>query len=805
MKNRIYFIKIFFCIFAIIFPNLVLSNEFELNATELESLKKGDLIKGSGGIQIIDGLGLIITGENFEFDKINSVLKITEDVLIKDILTKDIIKSNYIILYKEKNIYISKDKTIIELASGHIIESSNITFDRNLNKIFTNEKTLIKDFDNNKITMNNFNLSTIDKVLRANIVKIKDNEGNTYNLENILYNIKTNEILGKDLSLNFNNTLLGSTANEPRLKSNTFFFKQDITQVNNGVFTTCKKNDSCPPWVLSSEKIEHNKTKKTMSYKNALLKVYDIPVAYFPKFFHPDHTVKRQSGFLIPQFSQSSNLGNYISTPYFFAISEAIDLTFSPRLYDDGKYIYQGEYRNYMENSEHIVDFSVKNKDTLSFDEENNSPTTHLFLKSKFDLDLNSFDEAKVDLKIQKTSNDEYLKTYKLQSPLIKSENILHSSIGLDINREDLEVEIIAESFENLSLINNDRYEYVYPSINILKNIKSFEDGNLTLKTTGMNKQFNTNVHEKTLVNDLNYKSYNKISLLGLVTNYEVLFKNFNANSKNSTKYTNEGDSSSLQSIVNYEMKYPLQKVGEKFLSKLTPTISARYSPNQSRNKSKDDRVMDVNNIFSLNRIGFSDTVEGGQSITIGNEYSIFNNKNDNKKILSVNLATSIRDVENKNLPINSTLGKKNSDIFGSVEFNTNKFIDFDYNFSLDNDLHTLNSNQIKSSLSFYNFVSTFDFLEKNNEIGSNSYISNETKLTVNESSTFGFKTRKNKETDLTEYYNLIYEYRNDCLVAGLEYKKDYYSDGSLKPDEQIFFSITIMPFGKVNTPDIKQ
>ena len=805
MKNRIYFIKIFFCIFAIIFPNLVLSNEFELNATELESLKKGDLIKGSGGIQIIDGLGLIITGENFEFDKINSVLKITEDVLIKDILTKDIIKSNYIILYKEKNIYISKDKTIIELASGHIIESSNITFDRNLNKIFTNEKTLIKDFDNNKITMNNFNLSTIDKVLRANIVKIKDNEGNTYNLENILYNIKTNEILGKDLSLNFNNTLLGSTANEPRLKSNTFFFKQDITQVNNGVFTTCKKNDSCPPWVLSSEKIEHNKTKKTMSYKNALLKVYDIPVAYFPKFFHPDHTVKRQSGFLIPQFSQSSNLGNYISTPYFFAISEAIDLTFSPRLYDDGKYIYQGEYRNYMENSEHIVDFSIKNKDTLSFDEENNSPTTHLFLKSKFDLDLNSFDEAKVDLKIQRTSNDEYLKTYKLQSPLIKSENILHSSIGLDINREDLEVEIIAESFENLSLINNDRYEYVYPSINILKNIKSFEDGNLTLKTTGMNKQFNTNVHEKTLVNDLNYKSYNKISLLGLVTNYEVLFKNFNANSKNSTKYTNEGDSSSLQSIVNYEMKYPLQKVGEKFLSKLTPTISARYSPNQSRNKSKDDRVMDVNNIFSLNRIGFSDTVEGGQSITIGNEYSIFNNKNDNKKILSVNLATSIRDVENKNLPINSTLGKKNSDIFGSVEFNTNKFIDFDYNFSLDNDLHTLNSNQIKSSLSFYNFVSTFDFLEKNNEIGSNSYISNETKLTVNESSTFGFKTRKNKETDLTEYYNLIYEYRNDCLVAGLEYKKDYYSDGSLKPDEQIFFSITIMPFGKVNTPDIKQ
>ena len=121
------------------------------------------------------------------------------------------------------------------------------------------------------------------------------------------------------------------------------------------------------------------------------------------------------------------------------------------------------------------------------------------------------------------------------------------------------------------------------------------------------------------------------------------------------------------------------------------------------------------------------------------------------------------------------------------------------------NDLETINSNQIKSTLSFYNFVSTFDFLEKNKVMGGNSYISNESKLTFNENSSFSFKTRKNKEKDLTEYYNLIYQYRNDCLVAGIEYKKDFYSDGSLKPDEQLFFSITIMPFGKVNTPDIKQ
>ena len=126
-----------------------------------------------------------------------------------------------------------------------------------------------------------------------------------------------------------------------------------------------------------------------------------------------------------------------------------------------------------------------------------------------------------------------------------------------------------------------------------------------------------------------------------------------------------------LQSIVNYEMKYPLQKISENFLSTLTPTMSLRYSPNKSKNRSKDDREIDVDNIFSINRIGSSDTVEGGQSITIGNEYALFDSNDNNRKILSIDLATAFRDEKNDKLPINSTLGDKQSNIFGSIDFNT--------------------------------------------------------------------------------------------------------------------------------------
>ena len=103
------------------------------------------------------------------------------------------------------------------------------------------------------------------------------------------------------------------------------------------------------------------------------------------------------------------------------------------------------------------------------------------------------------------------------------------------------------------------------------------------------------------------------------------------------------------------------------------------------------------------------------------------------------------------------------------------------------------------------NFVTTFEFLEENNLIGKESYISAEAKYIFDENKELEFKTRKNKKTNLTEYYNLIYQYKMDCLVAGIEYKKDYYNDENLKPKEEIFFSITIMPFeNSLNLPGIE-
>ena len=68
MKNKIHLLKIFIIIFSIFFSNFVLSDEFEFNAKVIESLDKGNLIKGYGGVEINDALDLTISGDKKKFD-----------------------------------------------------------------------------------------------------------------------------------------------------------------------------------------------------------------------------------------------------------------------------------------------------------------------------------------------------------------------------------------------------------------------------------------------------------------------------------------------------------------------------------------------------------------------------------------------------------------------------------------------------------------------------------------------------------------------------------------------------------------
>ena len=111
----------------------------------------------------------------------------------------------------------------------------------------------------------------------------------------------------------------------------------------------------------------------------------------------------------------------------------------------------------------------------------------------------------------------------------------------------------------------------------------------------------------------------------------------------------------------------------------------------------------------------------------------------------------------------------------------------------------------LKNEFTINNFVTTFEYLNENNGLDKDSYLSNKTSYNLKETNSLIFETRKNKKTDATEFYNLIYQYRNDCLIAAIQYNKDYYTDRDLKANESIYLNLTIIPFGETKSPNLKK
>ena len=70
-----------------------------------------------------------------------------------------------------------------------------------------------------------------------------------------------------------------------------------------------------------------------------------------------------------------------------------------------------------------------------------------------------------------------------------------------------------------------------------------------------------------------------------------------------------------------------MKKEGNNFDSFLSGKASFMYSPNKNKNIKNLDRKIGIKNIFNQNRLGLSDSVEGGQSLTLGGEFKLTDKK----------------------------------------------------------------------------------------------------------------------------------------------------------------------------------
>ena len=714
--------------------------------------------------------------------------------------------------FKDDEKVFTKGKTKSLIHSKYEIKSKNIKFLINENILSSKEKTTIKDDKLNVYNLDEFKYLINKEELRGNNVITITNFGlpksDKIYFSSAVFNLKNRNFFAKDTKIKIHKGIFDNSDNDPRLKGLSSKKNGNIIIVNKGVFTSCKENENCPPWSIKAEEIKHDKNKKQISYKNAFLNIYDIPVLYFPKFFHPDPTVKRQSGFLAPKLSSSDLFGRSITLPYFYTFQDNSDFTFTPTLFNEDIKMLQTEYRKVGRNYDLITDFGYTNNYKSSLDNKKKD-INHIFGKFNTDLELENFQSSNLDITVEKVSNDTYLKVFEkyivTEKEILKPNNfdVLNSSLKVSLDHKNYNLDGGFEIFEDLQLKNNDRYQYVLPYYKFNKILsKNFMSGSVNMESSGTNKLKDTNNLRTNIINNASYRGFDIISNLGFKNNFIINLKNLNSSGKNDSEYTS---SPQIDLMSSFELisKLPLIKKTNFSESLITPKISFRINPSDMKNHSLDSRQINVNNIFANNRLGIDDSLESGRSLTLGIDYKK-EKLDDINRYFEFSLATSIRDKVENNIPKKSTLNRKNSNLFGSITNNLSKNLSLNYNFAIDNDLSTFDYNSVGAQLSINNFITQFSFIEENGEMGDANIIENNFAYTLDESNQISFKTRRNRKINLTEYYNFVYEYKNDCLIAGLTFNKTYYEDRDLKPSENLFFKVTIFPLTTYQTGNLK-
>ena len=785
MKNKFIFavFTICFFLFDISYSKII---KFESPTINVEN--NGKKITATNGVVVESDDGITINANQATFNKESNILKFLKNIKVKDNFNSINFNSDEIIYDKNKDLFKIIGKSRTNIKDKYFIDSENVFYDRLKMEIFSEDLIEIQSILGTKIAGNDLKFLINDNIVKGKNLKILDSDNNEYFLKNGIVDLNKDEFIGKDIKINFENSLFGNKENDPRFVGKALNTNKKQTNIYKGVFTTCKKKDGqeCPAWAIYADEIEHQKEKQIINYKNAWLKIYDVPVIYFPKFYHPDPTVKRQSGFLFPTFKSSSLNGQSLQIPYFKVLDSNKDLTLSPRLYFDDNILIQTEYRQVNKNSKFISDFSFN---------KNNNTKSHFF--SNF---ISNFqDQAKFELNIEKVSNDKYLKINEIESPIIDNKSKLFSYLNFQNSDDSYFLSTSIGAYEDLNKSKSNRYEFIYPEFSFYKELgqkNNNSKGNFIFTSDGYNKNYNTNVSENVLINDLLYGSNLDYFGNGFAKNYKILLRNVNTDAKNSVNYKNTSNFNLLSTFI-FETKYPLYKKTEKSENTFVPKLSFRFSPNKTKSSTKKNARLSTNNIFDIDRSGQNDLVESDQSITLGFDFEKIDKF---KKNSLINFSSGIvfRDKNNFDLPEETSLGKKTSDIVGLLEYNPSKFFKFNYNFSIDNNLTQFNFNNISTTFAVNNLVTSFEFLEENKYYGETSYIKNKTEYLINDNKSLVFETSQNLKTDLSEYYKLIYQYQNDCLVASVEYDKEYYSDGELKPREDIMFLIKLKTFGEL-------
>ncbi|WP_380877785.1 LPS-assembly protein LptD [Sphingomonas sp. DBB INV C78] len=123
-----------------------------------------------------------------------------------------------------------------------------------------------------------------------------------------------------------------------------------VSTLDQAAYTPCNVTDEngCPQnpsWMITAVRVVHDPVRHRISYDNARLTLFGVPLLWLPGLSHPDSSEGGGSGLLMPQVRISKTNGFELATPYYVQLAPNRDLTLTPHVFTEVLPAIEAQYR----------------------------------------------------------------------------------------------------------------------------------------------------------------------------------------------------------------------------------------------------------------------------------------------------------------------------------------------------------------------------------------------------------------------------------------------------------------------------
>ncbi len=576
----------------------------------------------------------------------------------------------------------------------------------------------------------------------------------------------------------------------------------NVMELNKAVYSPCRKclaSDGTPLWRIKAIKVTHNKAEQVVEYRDAWLEFMGVPVAYTPYLSHPDPSVKRKSGLLVPRFGNDTELGVVIETPYYFNIAPDKDATLRPIFTSKEGLVLAGEYRQRFAGGRLRTDVSLTNGSTVDGGDEIRG---HIFGETRFDLD----DTWRIGADVQLASDDTYLRRYNFNVlDTLTNRAFIEGFRGRSYAR--------AEGFFWRGLRQNDdpgttpivaplvSYSFVGDpgryggrwgmdaNLMVLTKKEGADSRRLSLRTSWELPHISSTGEVWHLFADLRTDAY--------------WVSDVRKPGRAATDLSS-GLSGRIMPTIGLDWRFPFARSSGSVTQIIEPVAGVILSPNGGNpdkipNEDSQNFEIDDTNLMSRNRFTGLDRVESGQRIYYGLHFSA----NGASGYSDAFVGQSYRLRPDTSLTPSSGLDDNFSDFVGRVNIRPNLPMQLQYRFRIDKDKLTARRSEVLATFGPPAFKISLDYAFFGQGSGSGEFNDRE-ELTAALRSQLTSKwaayasTRRDLESGSTLSNQFGLEYVCDCFTFGIDYIRTFTQDRDIRPSEKIFFRFIFKNLGSV-------